>query len=173
MKAPFIPKASILSCQGVRPARCVRAYDRPPPSPQFRKPSQPRQRSRVRGIGWRDRQKRRTPQFRGNPRGSATARRQEKTAQTINPLIADSDRRCQHQGGLIHPLYHFETQNCLARSRRCYQMQPSVLQVAWCAYQSRLLSHLDTSRPIGIPKQKSMAKKYRLGTMSLCMLMAH
>ena len=85
---------------------------------------------RVQCLIGRNCQKRRTPQFRRNPRGSAAARRQEKIDKTINPLVADSDRRCQHQGGLIHPLYHFETQNCLARSRRCYQMQPSVLQVA-------------------------------------------
>jgi hypothetical protein len=42
----------------------------------------------------------------------------------------DGDRRCTHQRGLIHPLYHFETQNCFARSRRCYQMQAAFLQVA-------------------------------------------
>jgi len=54
----------------------------------------------------------------------------EKIDKTINPLISNGDRRCQHQGGLIHPLDHFETQNGLARSWRGYQMQASVLQVA-------------------------------------------
>jgi hypothetical protein len=49
---------------------------------------------------------------------------QEKIDKTINPLIADGDRRCQHQGGLIPPLYHFKTQNRLpdpaAASRRFF-----------------------------------------------------
>jgi hypothetical protein len=69
-------------------------------------------------------------QFRRDPCGSATARWQEKIDKTINPLIADGDRRCQHQGGTIHPFYYFETKDCLARSRRGYQMQAVVLQVA-------------------------------------------
>lgn len=67
-------------------------------------------------------------QFRRYPCGFATARWQEKIDETINPLIADGDRRCQHQGGTIHPFYYFETKDCLARSRRGYEMQAVVLQ---------------------------------------------
>jgi hypothetical protein len=50
----------------------------------------------VQSLIGRNCQKRRAPQFRGNPRGSAAARRQEKVDKTINSLIPDSDRRCQH-----------------------------------------------------------------------------